>query len=242
MENSLQTSKSPDSGVEAPKPYTKGRCAAELAVVTAALLLMARLLFMAKGVGFIGKILPVAIAVLFLYGPVAVIWDRRRRIDFLDDGVVSYLKSIRTFLIVALIIFPPYLIAAHFWQLAVNGYTSFSAAGFPDFWRAAMFQILIIALPEEFYFRGYFQSTINLVTQRRWNIFGTRLGWGWLITALVFAFAHSVVYYRWWHFAIFFPALVFGYLRERTGAITAPVLFHAASNLLMDWFARSYIG
>ncbi len=95
--------------------------------------------------------------VLFLYGPVAVIWNRRRRIDFLDDGFVSYLKSIRTFLIVALIVFPPYLMAAHFWQLTVGGYSSFSAAGFSDFWSAAMFQILIVALPEEFYFRGYFQ-------------------------------------------------------------------------------------
>ncbi|HPQ81946.1 MAG TPA: CPBP family glutamic-type intramembrane protease, partial [bacterium] len=43
------------------------------------------------------------------------------------------------------------------------------------------------------------------------------------------------------HFSIFFPALVFGYLRERTGSITAPALFHAASNILMDWIARSYI-
>ncbi|MFH0799578.1 MAG: JDVT-CTERM system glutamic-type intramembrane protease, partial [Pseudomonadota bacterium] len=121
------------------------------------------------------------------------------------------------------------------------GMHNFQAAPFPNLLNFALVQILLVALPEEFFFRGYFQSAANAIFPGRMRFFGANIGWGLLVTAAVFAFAHSVVLYKWWHFSIFFPALVFGYLRERTGTITVPVLFHAASNILMDWITRSYV-
>ena len=224
---------------QTPTPGTRS-LKLELLIVTVSLLVVAHILFLARGT-FIGPAISTVIAVLFLYAPIFVLWKRGRRIDFLDRGAGEYLRSIVTFFVAAVIIFPPFFVLAHFWQVLVfkahwNGLTHFSNP-----FTIIIFQLLLIALPEEFYFRGYFQSTMDVICKKRWRILGVNLGWSWIITAAVFAVAHSIVRYQWWHFAIFFPALVFGYLRERTGTITAPVLFHAASNVLMNWFASCYV-
>lgn len=220
--------------------FRRRSLALELAVVTAAVLAVSHLLFLARGVAVIGAAISTIVAVLLLYVPVLALWVRRRPIDFLDRSAAAYLRSLLAFLIVAAVVFPPFFACAHGWQLIVAGSRGFHAAGFPSFWTAAAGQLILIALPEEFYFRGYFQSTADRIFPKRWRILGASLGWGLVITAAVFAVAHTIIFYRWWHFSIFFPALLFGYLRERTGSITAPVLFHAAANLLMDWIARSY--
>jgi membrane protease YdiL (CAAX protease family) len=212
----------------------------ELSVVTLAALAVTRIFFSLQGISLIQWAMPLIVAVIFLYTPVFVLWFRKRKIDFLDKGIRGYARSFLYFIITAAIVFPPFLIGAHFWQLLVYKYHGFSLQGYPDFLNTMFFQLLVIALPEEFYFRGYFQSAMNAVFTKRWRILGADLGPGWLITAFVFAIAHSIVMYRWWHFAIFFPALLFGYLRERTGSIVAPTLFHASCNLMMDWFVRCY--
>ncbi len=212
----------------------------ELAIVTAALLVVSRILFVFQGVKWVGASISTIVAILFLYVPVFVLWIRKRRIDFLDRDAKSFVRSIIVFLIAAVAVFPVFLVLAHYWQVIVFGKRGFHPAAFPGFWTTSLFQLLLIALPEEFYFRGYFQSTIDRVFKARRRFLGVEVGWGFIITALVFAFAHTIITYRWWHFSIFFPALLFGYLRLRTGSITAPILFHAASNVLMDWFVRCY--
>lgn len=60
---------------------------------------------------------------------------------------------------------------------------------------------------------------------------GADLGWGWILATLLFAFGHSLVSPQWWHFATFFPGLVFGWMRQRTGGIVAGALFHAWANV-----------
>ena len=212
----------------------------ELALVTFVLTALASLLFALRDIAWIGSALSALVAVLFLYGPIVVLSWRHRAIDFIGRDVHAYLRSGLVFLVVALIIFPPFFGAAFLWQKWVFGAGEFHAAGFENFGHMFLFQLIMVALPEEFYFRGYFQSTIDKILPKRWPIFGVHLGWGWIITAAVFALAHSIVVVKWWHFSIFFPALVFGYLRERTGSITAPILFHAASNLFMNWFASCF--
>lgn len=225
-------------------PLTKGRPKGllwELAIVTASLLAISHILFAFRNVEWIGRAISTIVAILFLYVPVLVIWKRKRSIDFLDRDLKSFFKSVLIFLLAALIVFPPFLFLAHHWQMLVFGKQAFKAAPFPNLINASLFQLLLIALPEEFFFRGYFQSAIDKVFTARRRFLGVNLGWGWIITAAVFAFSHTMVSYQWWHFSIFFPALLFGYLRLRTGSITAPILFHAASNVIMDWFSRSYL-
>ncbi len=219
---------------------TKRPLIAEIAVATAAVLVVAHILYRLRFIAFIDRYLSVIIAVLLLYVPIAVLWKRKREIDFIDRGWRTFVSSCGVFVLTALIVFPLFFACAHFWQLWVMGYRGFQLAPFPSLDKVVVYQLLVVALPEEFYFRGYVQSGMNMLFRRRWRVLGATLGWGWVVTALIFAVAHTIITYRWWHFAIFFPALVFGYLREKTGSITAPILFHALSNILMNWFSRSY--
>lgn len=224
------------------RDMTKRGLARELLVATAALIIAAHLLYAFRTISFVANALPIVVPLFFLYVPVLVIWKKGRKIDFLDRGVRSFLRSFVTFVVVALIVFPPFFLGAHVWQQWVFGaqFRGFTLP--PNVLSTIFMHLVIVALPEEFYFRGYFQSTIDRILPRRWSILGVKLGWGWIITSGVFAFAHTVVVYQWWHFSIFFPALLFGYLRERTGSITASILFHAVSNVLMHLFTRCYAG
>lgn len=212
----------------------------EVISVTAILIVLARLLYGAKGIPVISDYYATIFAIIFIYVPVMMLWLRKEQITFLDHSIKGYAKSTGYFAVSSLVIFPPFLICAHFWMLWVFKRHGFAFAGFPDLLKVTLFQILLVALPEEFFFRGYMQTTFDQLFRKRWNIFGASLGWAWPLTAIIFAFCHSFVRFQWWHFSIFFPALVFGWLREKTGTITAPILFHALSNIASDWIARCY--
>ncbi|MCB9779003.1 MAG: CPBP family intramembrane metalloprotease [Alphaproteobacteria bacterium] len=93
------------------------------------------------------------------------------------------------------------------------------------------YQLFFVAIPEEFFYRGYVQTRLNEHWPRRFLIFGTPMGWGSVMAALYFAFGHSLVEVHWWHFATFFPGMVFAWMRERTGGVVAGAVFHAACNI-----------
>lgn len=96
-----------------------------------------------------------------------------------------------------------------------------------------LYQVFFVAIPEEFFYRGYMQTRLNEVFPRKFIIMGIPFGHALWITALVFAVGHSLVMLRWWHWAIFFPGLLFGLLRERTRGILAGAFFHAGCNILV---------
>jgi membrane protease YdiL (CAAX protease family) len=101
-------------------------------------------------------------------------------------------------------------------------------------------QLFVIALPEEAFFRGYLQSALNRVWAPRWRVLGAPLGAGWLVSAAIFAVGHVLTSPHPSRLAVFFPALVFGFLRARTGGIGAGVVFHAACNLYSATLARGF--
>ena len=103
-------------------------------------------------------------------------------------------------------------------------------------------QLTVVALPEEAFFRGYLQTSLNRAFPARWRLLGATVGPGWLLTAAVFALGHMLTDLRAARLAVFFPALLFGWLRQRVRGIGAPVLFHAACNLFSATVARSYDG
>lgn len=101
-------------------------------------------------------------------------------------------------------------------------------------------QVLVIALPEEAFYRGYLHTALDDAMKPRWRIFGATLGYGWLIGAGLFALGHLATELRPERLAVFFPALLFGWLRARTGGIGAPILLHAIFNLFAATLARGY--
>lgn len=101
-------------------------------------------------------------------------------------------------------------------------------------------QFLVIALPEEAFFRGYLQSSLDHAFPSKKKILGAELGLGWLISAAIFAVGHVLTTPHPARLAVFFPALAFGWLRARTGGIGAGTLFHALCNLFSATLARGY--
>lgn len=104
----------------------------------------------------------------------------------------------------------------------------------------ALTQLLVVALPEELFYRGWLQTSLaRAVPGAGVRVLGARLGRGFLLTQLLFALGHLVTLQP-WRVGTFFPGLLFGWLRERTGGIWAPVVVHALSNLFLTTLERSF--
>lgn len=101
-------------------------------------------------------------------------------------------------------------------------------------------QLLVIALPEEAFFRGYLQTAFDSVWRPRLQLLGARVGPGLLVASAIFAVGHVLTEVHPNRLAVFFPALIFGWLRARTGGIGASLLFHAACNVFASFLLRSY--
>jgi membrane protease YdiL (CAAX protease family) len=98
----------------------------------------------------------------------------------------------------------------------------------------------IVALPEEWFFRGYLQTRLDQRWGTPWRVLGADLGWGLVASALAFALLHPILLPGLDRLLVFFPALLFGYLRARTGNIGAAVVIHATSNLLLTVLVGMY--
>ena len=97
-----------------------------------------------------------------------------------------------------------------------------------------LYQLLCVGYAEEFFYRGYMQTRLNtLFRADRFQLFGAQFGWSLPITAILFTLGHSLVTLQWWQPFIIFPALVFGWMRAKTGNILAAALFHAFANAAM---------
>lgn len=101
----------------------------------------------------------------------------------------------------------------------------------PGLALAAAIQLLAVALPEELFYRGWMQTAWSRSGPSR-RILGAELGPGFLATQALFAAGHLVTLQP-WRLATFFPGLLFGWLRARTGNVVAPAVAHALSNLLL---------
>lgn len=204
------------------------------------------------------------VPILFMYIPVGIC--KARQVDSdryllalpaFRDG--AWKRAINLNLMVVGIILLPYIIGYHvyyrvlyyflehpIWPIDWGDLVSFIASlptggGLPpDALLLVLYHFFFVAIPEEFFYRGYVQTRLAEVFTARWRIFGVSLGFGWLLTAVIFAFGHSLVQVRWWHFAIFFPALIFGWMRAKTNEIVAPAFFHAWCNITISFMDHLY--
>lgn len=211
----------------------------QVLLITAAVVGLGHALERLQSVPFLFQYRSLIFAAVLLYVPLYIGHRHRNQLVFIETSPAHILKSLGIFLLWTAVIFVPYGLLVHLWAKMVWGAGAFHVAELPS-GTLILSQLLIVALPEETFFRGYVQTRFQQIFRPRWTIFGARLGWGWILTCVTFALAHSLIQYQWWHFAIFFPSLLFGYLRERTGGLLAPILCHAFSNLFMEWIARCY--
>lgn len=86
--------------------------------------------------------------------------------------------------------------------------------------------ILVYPVVEEWLFRGELQPWIT-----------RKLGWAVgplsaanLVTSALFTALHLLFHPPVWALAVFLPSLVFGYFRDATGGLAAPMLLHGFYN------------
>lgn len=204
-----------------------------------------------------------AVPFLFIYSPVLVCWLRGvdsydyplyvpgfRDLEAWRAGASAGLRWFAILLV-------PWLIAYHLWTTSLCGVVEgwLASTGFysyvnicsevdialrltPSMLTLIAFQVFFVAIPEEFFYRGYLQTRLDEVLPKGGRLLGVPVGWGLWISSILFAFGHSIVSVQWWHFAIFFPGVLFGLLREKTGGVLAPAFLHAACNVgvvLLDY-------
>jgi membrane protease YdiL (CAAX protease family) len=113
---------------------------------------------------------------------------------------------------------------------------------------ALLFYIFFLGLGEELLFRGYILSRLNEAFGKPYQFFGINLGWGIVITSILFGIMHflnlgSLVMGNWqltpwWGLWTFFGGLVNGLVREKTGSIVAPTILHG----LPQGIAYAFLG
>lgn len=101
-----------------------------------------------------------------------------------------------------------------------------------------LLQLVVVALPEEVFFRGYVQGRLKTIFRSRFRFLGADIGWHVVLASVLFALSHLVLVPAPFRLAVFFPGLLFGFLKERTGGILAPAIVHAASNVLLAVLQR----
>jgi len=134
----------------------------------------------------------------------------------------------------------PFGIGHHYWQTEINKLDF--AFRWPPEVLVGVFNQVMVALVEELFFRGYLQGRMEQLWPAKRRLFGVPFGRAIIFASVVFALAHFVGEYRPDRLGPFFPALLFGLLRTKTGSIVAPVAYHAFCNVLGDVLWASYSG
>jgi membrane protease YdiL (CAAX protease family) len=103
------------------------------------------------------------------------------------------------------------------------------------------FQATMPGLAEELVFRGVFLTLLDRAFGRPWRVAGAEVGWGTIVTAVVFAAVHAVNVDRSGAVSVnllfavgpFIGSLFAGWARPRLGSLVPLILFHNASNLVI---------
>ncbi len=101
-------------------------------------------------------------------------------------------------------------------------------------------QVALVAFPEEAFYRGFLQTRLARGEGPRMRVLGTPVGASLLVTSVLFAIGHFATIPVPARMAVFFPSLLFGWLRVRSGGIGAPVLFHALCNVFSESLGRGF--
>lgn len=101
-------------------------------------------------------------------------------------------------------------------------------------------QLLLVAFPEEFFYRGYLQTSFHQRWPWRLKLGPFELGPAIVLTSLLFGLGHFVINLQPARFAVFFPSLLFGWLRDRSGTLVSCVIYHAACNLMVEAATHHY--
>jgi uncharacterized protein len=239
----------------------------EVAVVYVALALATFAITRLRAVPAMQDYVHLLVAVLFLFTALRLAQrepagPRRHGIDLAgllsgphDDrpagplGIYELLRSVRAALpaacretlvalAVALVIFPPFAAGFYLWHRPARPFVLDLP---PEMLSLLLAHLLVVALPEEALFRGYFQTRMTDAWPRTVRLAGAHVSVGALAgQAALFGGLHLMVDLDPHRFAVFFPGLLFGWLRAWRGGIGAAAVLHASSNVYIDVLVRGW--
>jgi membrane protease YdiL (CAAX protease family) len=189
--------------------------------------------------GRLGRLVHALLPVAWIGVPWFLLSGRNESFQAFGLHLNDLARSLWTGIIVSLLVLVPYFILFSLWfgRPAETASDSFAIG---KWLSMSLYQFVYIAFPEEFFFRGYLHNRLNQIFGIPRRLFGASVGAGLVITAGVFMLFHLLLSVNLWNAGIFFPALIFGWLRDRTGSIAAPTLFHALSNIALFTIQGNY--
>lgn len=105
--------------------------------------------------------------------------------------------------------------------------------------EAVAFQLTMPGLEEEIFYRGLLLLALNEAFRGRVKVLGARMGWGAVLTSLLFGLIHGLSFEDG---AFSFTAIAFlttglsglllAWFREKSGSVVLPILLHNAGNTL----------
>jgi len=173
---------------------------------------------------------------VFLFLPLE--WLYRRGENPADFGISrrGLGKGLLLAGILVALTFPAYMPAYKWWFSRTQDFRLHLPA---DFWKECVGFIFLVALPEEAFYRGYLQTRLDKVFKKKVKILGAEVGWSVVVAAAFFAVGH-LVDPRLDKLGTFFPGLVFGWMRARTGSIAGAVAFHALCDIWAEVLRYGY--
>jgi len=101
-----------------------------------------------------------------------------------------------------------------------------------DYKLVALSTLLLIALPEEWFFRGYFM--------RRIEKSGLHPCHANIITSVFFALLHLPTQGL-WGLSVFIPSMIYGWIFQKYNDIVIVILLHGLSNLIFIIYIKHYL-
>ncbi len=239
-----------------PPASPPNRPAPELWLITLAFVgftaLLATLYALSRSVGFFGRYLTEIYAVLFLMVP--HLWHARTGFPFprfgrilpgIFWGVGVSVGVLGLFVLGYVLYFRGLCMAG--WSLPPLGRTcdAFHAFAFPGMMTVAhlfLIHLIAVSLPEEYFYRGFLLPLVlSSPTLEKWSP-RTRVALAVFIQAVFFSIGHAFVDFNPLRAAVFFPGLLFGAMMIRSQGLWAPILFHAAANVVSETIERGFFG
>jgi len=115
-----------------------------------------------------------------------------------------------------------------FWLIYSQAVQPIEYANNNSLFSVLVLAILIYPVLEEIVFRGWVQTELMSKSLFQKRYFTISLA-NWL-TSLLFSFFHLINHEPAWAALVFFPSILFGYLRDRYDAITPSIMLHIFYN------------
>ncbi len=226
-----------------------------------AFVLVAILGVVARGVSLVAANLGALVAIVFIFVPVA--YGERTKQDLVSFGFHAqrWGRSLALAFGAAAVIFPIFVAGfVIFYDIACAKdapelFAQLAPRGMCFDWRGwdgvrwpptdglamtAITQLIVVAIPEELFFRGFVLKLLEQKWAPKRRLFGGGVGLALIVSSALFAVGHMLVVFDPRRLAVFFPGLLFGWMRSATGAILAGVVFHTLCNLFIDYISKMF--